>query len=1718
MPVSQSPSIQNKNANIRKSFDFSEQGSLSKSQQAFKSPSKFLSSGYSTGMQELSTEINDVYEFRKRCFEKIKTLESIIERNKATYENEIVYMQEYINLLKRKIGKGRVSGQDFDLACETCKEKNRLNSNLINEVEELRETLKAVEVQHQMLMTDNYNKRQEIAQLSRQLKQQRDVAELFEIISSLEETKKNYEEQIFKLQDEKKQMEVMSQQKNTVIEALENVKGHNNEDNAEEIARIKQTLQRKVEESVKMCEKKFNGVIERTRALDEESNRLEKMTEVLKEIQEKSRENIDNESLVIEKFKEVAEENSILMGKLDQAMMEKKEIKDKMAKIENEQSFRMEKSQKIKDELDCSIQTIKTLEDKLESSEVIIEVMKSELEKSKDIAEKSEKSEKILKDKCDSLIDEINSANEEKQSLKQELQNIEKKASFSEKLKEEAEVLKKEAANLNELIKALNLVNQKIEDDKNSLATQLEKQSLELFQSQEKLQENLSKAVEQDQKVKNLINQTETQEQKIESLEKLVKESKQFEDANVVLKQQIAVKCQEIDKLQEIFQKSLKDLLEKPEKDKSQRFSKENKDNKGDLERIKALNENLEGFLQDKSAMKYLEIIEELTEKIKDYVSYAECLEENLDDIKSQIQSHEETIADIENKLKNETNEKTNLEDKVLGLEKNIEEISNTAMSKSQEQEIVIQNLKQQICNKNSELEKLQEILQKSLVSLLDKKIRTEKSQESPIKSKESSPVKFLDELKDMSSELIPAKFWEIIRDLTEKLQQTVGINENLEAELKDSHAQITHLVGELSSHKALLEKLEILIEANGLLENTIKKDQKDIEQLNSDIHRLKAENEVLSKELQALKTIKNDMVVTIHDLKNDIDKEKAENRKLVLAKDSMASMIEEENEEKRKLVLKVEDLESRLENEAEEKRVLGVEMEKIKDELENEVEEKRVLGVEVEKIRDKLENVVEEKRVLSAEVEKIRDKLENEVEEKMVLSAEMEKIRDKLENEVEEKRVLSAEMEKIRDKLENVIEENKDLNTQVENIYNQLENEIEQKKELSLEVENMTNQLENEVEEKKSLLTEFENMKNQLEEKKVLDEKVEYAKNQLERAQDQLQKYEKALNELRNELELQKAEIEDLTRKLENHEIKEIKDNSRNEQLEKNIQDLMKTIDHEKSYNKTLEQKIQEFQQSGIPDKKQNDQFEEKSLNTHQTSIKRYELGQGSHIEKQESHPPHMQKQENHPPFIQNQEKISPHSIEKLPYESMTEEKVEALHKKISENEEYINNLQEKIKDLDQLPILINELNQAKSKHESQSAELDYLRGKLNKVAHLLPPESPDALECRIKTVDSSERPLGLSRKLQSEPKTELSPINKSIESKLKETEKELIKQDIIIGELQRQLDDKSDYPEILAKLLEANEKLDQQLQIIDELKEKVKYYENSCIKTQTSIESPMSEESKEFQKHLNDKQKPQKNHLAKDSSINSPSKYDESIKPSGLDIKITPKIQKPLFTEKMPESLEEAQSYILILTQSLEELQEKSEQSKSNEESNSSKSEIINTEKEGNLLSKIKHQNNIISELENKNLELESRFNRIRNKNNLLESKTKKYSENVEKVFKDVNKKLQIIEKHLNMKEEKIQNLFNDYMKFKKKFVSGFQERTKVIIESLSYDKMGRGNFINEGMNKDDIINLLKARVEYLQDKIDSLVKTNYVTKEIMENISDKAQDAIELINYKD
>ncbi|OMJ83944.1 hypothetical protein SteCoe_15041 [Stentor coeruleus] len=1378
-------------------LDFAGQSFMSMSYNEYKPNYKFNNSGYLSKMQEISTDLADVYEFRKRCFGKIQSLESAVERNKTTYENEITYLEEYINLLKRKAG-SLDSAQGSYLNFESYS-----NSKLINENENLKSSLKNLENQYQLLKNDNYSKRQEIQQLSRQIHEQKDLTDLFDIISSLEETKNQNEDYIQKIQEDKKHLKALLKQKTSIIKSIEKTKTTSsisqNDDEIGDVIRFKQTLQQKVDESIKMFEKKFEGTMERAQALDEESARLGKISGVLKEklknLQEKSRNWPDNQSFSYSKYKELESENSILEDRIDQMAKEKKILEENISKLENKLQLSYEKAKRTMDELAKSTEIIRRLEGKLGKNEEDLLLMKQEIEMSKNIANKAQKSEQDLKAKHDKLCLKIQSAKHSK--LENPPSDPIAQASQEE--------LKKELNSLNELIKSMNCAHKKLKDDKNDLINQVQILKNEHLKTKNMSQESLTKnyGIE----MKELICQLEKQKIDIESLRD------KAEETNKILRQQIVSKNLEIEKLQKIITRSIENMIEMPMDDKKHMTIIKMENKAEELEYLKSLTEGCEGLQQDKLSMRYLDIIDELIEKIKDYIYSTDCLQESLSESESKLSSHHETVYKLESKLKDLTEKSYFQANTIQSLQKKIEVQESPSLIKTQEHDQKILKLKQQLKIKTSEVEKLQEILQNSLKKLFSSDSESDKLR-LYLQPKGVMSTKSLAKLRNVPTELIPIKSCEIIRDLIEKLDYVIKKNDELDEVLKSSQAQAQDLTLTLNSQKEAFDEYNELLLAKQALETTTAKDKKEKAKLAGEVSMLRAENKDLMKKKLAYKTKRDDLLRKIEDMENNMEKDMKD-----FDKDQLdARVYENKNEEEN-------------------------------------------FALEMQELKEKLEIA----------------------------------------------QGLICDYEYAEQDLKEQLEKEKACNEELTNILKNLEGTNSKEK------------------------TAYENASHKL-------NKI-FPKNNYE--------FETTLNDMKNIIDQEKYEHQQFTIELKGN------------------------------------------------------------MNS--------DTG------------------------------------------ALSKEKSKALNERITQQSRFIEELQEKLLALENLPILVNQIDTANSEILTQTEKLDTLTDELSKA------------------------------------------------------EEKISRQDLIIVDLEQKLCKLDNYEEILNELLEVNTKLDRQNKIIDELEEKLKsqtisgsFYKD--LETLSNIESSYKNPNP---------------HQAKTKSLYLPAsktidnEYNSSLESSSKVTIPNFLIKKIINDGKMPENFEEAKSHILILRQALEDFQYKNYQQSGFTEVISS--EIISPENEKKLLAKLKYQSNLITELENKNLELESRFNRIRNKNNILESNTKKYSENVEKVFRDVNKKLQIIEKNLKIKEERVQSVFNDYLRFKKKYIAGIQEKAKVLIENMQFGQME--GFSDEGVEieKDDVIHLLKARVEFLQDKIDCLVKSNYVTKEIIENISDKAQDAIDLIKVE-
>ena len=324
--ISSTPFLPKKKHGSQKSFEFLEPSGNSKSVVLSKSTKSLH--GHNRKIQELSDEINDIYEFRAMCFDRIRTLEVTIERNKHTYESEINYMQEYINLLKRKLGQGRRSA-DESTVCAGCEENRRINHGLVNDLEEMRNNLKLTEDEYESCYIELQSKQLEINQLLEKGKKHGDTGELLEAIRGLENKKENYEKKInelqmenvkvYELQMENQKLAMILRDKENSMQGLRSNQRFSEENDS--VDELGKKLAKKVEETTRVCESKFYTVLEKSKSLEQETFRLSKIAKFLRSSLKKEKYSDSSQCSPSDKRQEVSPGRWILSGSREQHIM-----------------------------------------------------------------------------------------------------------------------------------------------------------------------------------------------------------------------------------------------------------------------------------------------------------------------------------------------------------------------------------------------------------------------------------------------------------------------------------------------------------------------------------------------------------------------------------------------------------------------------------------------------------------------------------------------------------------------------------------------------------------------------------------------------------------------------------------------------------------------------------------------------------------------------------------------------------------------------------------------------------------------------------------------------------------------------------------------------------------------------------------------------------------------------------------------------------------------------------------------------------------------------------------------------------------------------------------------------------------------------------------------------------------------------------------------------
>ena len=300
------------------------------SQTSLRSNKSLLSSTYSTGVQELSSEFTNIYTFKAKCFEKIRNLEAVIERNKYTFQNEISYMQEYIYFLKRKLG---TDTGNYDHRCELCLEQSRASISIVKENQDLRSALKDSDSQTQLYTDELYAKKYNISQ-SKSIDKKEDSKQILMLENYNKENEKKIKELVLENQDLHKKLKNQNLKNFTAFETW----------TSENPFQSLKSFQSNAEETIHSSESKFYEIFEKADSLNKKLLSLEETFESFKSsrkpnmkisLVDENRSEIIKTTMIrkenlelIEKCKKFAEKYSLSNEKIDILLEEIVELND----------------------------------------------------------------------------------------------------------------------------------------------------------------------------------------------------------------------------------------------------------------------------------------------------------------------------------------------------------------------------------------------------------------------------------------------------------------------------------------------------------------------------------------------------------------------------------------------------------------------------------------------------------------------------------------------------------------------------------------------------------------------------------------------------------------------------------------------------------------------------------------------------------------------------------------------------------------------------------------------------------------------------------------------------------------------------------------------------------------------------------------------------------------------------------------------------------------------------------------------------------------------------------------------------------------------------------------------------------------------------------------------------------------------------------------------
>lgn len=739
-----------------------------------------------------SLQIDDPFDFRPEQFEnpfheihstssRIRNLEQSLEKTKQTYENQINYMQEYINFLKKKLGIPK-SPENLETEFSTNPDQTLIIKNLKSEIENLNQIIASKDHDVNNYLEELCEKQNQIMYLQERIEKIEGGGERFwnknfgsneSTVNNEREIKMFYEKQIMELESECASLRMEIKGKNHEIEYLQN---EGKDYKSQALLRSLKSLETKLSEKVRWVSENQEQQIKRlNEKLSLSDKKVDSLTKTLNFIQANSAAN-RSQKVSIEKFED--------------------HLSDKNLLIEN-----------LKNSLSKATAEIETINIKMKD-------LKTESNSLEHLLENEKSTNEKLQKRIHELIEDLSNEKKWKFDKLQENTRI-KEASqeFESLIAEKNNEISKNLANIDLLKNALNKKHEEIMK-KDRQIQDLMVQSHEitrLKQLFEEKQGTISKeTIEKSSQIEDLKNQLSEKSKKIDKLNKIIleqnSETKKLHEQNQQINFELSIlntTKKELENSLESKQGKIQDFHDnlQQQKLKIDQLSKLITETDEKLQTSIQDNKNLNTIVYEKES-----IITELEKTVTNQSNNIEKLIQSNKSYLEKLKNNNEIIKNYEKKDAEQMKFLTGLENKVKSLEK-------------------------ELANSFEGLNNMNEVMKKDGIRY-EAMINEAKQENIELQENFNMVTQQKDKDKEAFHEALAEKE-RIFNDLLTELEQEKAFNENITLDYKSF--KLKHIESETNQAKTVLALNEV-INTHKANEGKLKKELSDLMVYNKEL------------------------------------------------------------------------------------------------------------------------------------------------------------------------------------------------------------------------------------------------------------------------------------------------------------------------------------------------------------------------------------------------------------------------------------------------------------------------------------------------------------------------------------------------------------------------------------------------------------------------------------------------------------------------------------------------------------------------------------------------------------------------------------------------------------------------------------------------------------------------------------------------------------------